>query len=404
MEKPEAATAPLDGVRVLDFSIMLAGPYCARLLADVGAEVIKIEPPEGDDMRLRTPLRDGHSTYFGQLNAGKRSLALDLKNAEAIKLVHRLVAEADLLVENFRPGVMDRLGLGYEALRKINPRLIYCSISGYGQSGPAAERAAYAMIVHAESGFDRSLARYAGDRDRPASGAIFVADVLGGIFGFSAIQTALVHRARTGEGQQIDVALMDCMLNLLVYELQEAQFPIRSSRPTYGPVRTLDGDILIAPITPRNFAALCEVTGQSELANDPRFRTVPGRGSNWTQMMQVIEKWTERHTVKECMAALDRAGVPSAVYRDPGAALSDPHLLQRGAFTTITDGAGEFVGVNAPWKMSAAQTSMQREVPAIGAHREEVLSRVLGLSPEAVARLAGAGVFGALPDQAGSRG
>ena len=404
MQKPEAAAAPLEGIRVLDFSIMLAGPYCARLLADVGAEVIKIEPPEGDDMRLRTPLRDGHSSYFGQLNAGKRSLALDLKNAEAIELVHRLVAEADILVENFRPGVMDRLGLGYAALREINPRLIYCSISGYGQTGTAAERAAYAMIVHAESGFDRSLARYAGDRDRPASGAIFVADVLGGIFGFSAIQTALIHRTRTGEGQQIDVALMDCMLNLLVYELQEAQFPVRSSRPTYGPVRAIDGDILIAPITPRNFAALCEVTGQAELASDPRFTSVPGRGANWTQMMQVIEQWTERRTVKECMAALERAGVPSAEYRDPGAALTDPHLLQRGAFTTITDGAGEFVGVNAPWKMSAARTSMQQEVPAIGAHRDELLSRVLGLSAEAVARLAGAGAFGTPPDPAASRG
>src|ERR1700761_9135662 len=124
MQADEKTTAPLEGLRGLDFSIMLAGPYCARLLADVGAEVIKIEPPEGDDMRLRTPLRDGHSTYFGQLNAGKQSLALDLKNPEAIKLVHRLVADADILVENFRPGVMDRLGLGYEALSAINPRLI----------------------------------------------------------------------------------------------------------------------------------------------------------------------------------------------------------------------------------------------------------------------------------------
>src|SRR6201995_2567329 len=254
-------TAPLEGIRVLDFSIMLAGPYCARLLADVGAEVIKIEPPEGDDMRLRTPLRDGHSAYFGQLNAGKKSLALDLKSAEAIRLVHRLVAEADIVVENFRPGVMDRLGLGYEALRKVNPRLIYCSISGYGQTGAEAERAAYAMIVHAESGFDRSLMRYAGDRDRPAAGAIFVADVLGGIFAYSAIQTALVQRSRTGAGQRIDVALMDCMLNLLVYELQEAQFPISAPRPTYGPVRARDGDLLIAPITARNFEALGEVTG-----------------------------------------------------------------------------------------------------------------------------------------------
>ena len=250
MQDRMTTTAPLEGVRVLDFSIMLAGPYCARLLADVGADVIKIEPPEGDDMRLRTPLRDGQSTYFGQLNAGKRSLALDLKSADAIKLVHRLVAEADILVENFRPGVMDRLGLGYEALREINPRLIYCSISGYGQSGPAAERAAYAMIVHAESGFDRvadALCRGPGPARRP--GAVFVADVLGGIFGYSAIQTALVQRARTGKGQRIDVALMDCMLNLLVYELQEAQFPIRAPRPTYGPVRAKDGDILIAPVT-----------------------------------------------------------------------------------------------------------------------------------------------------------
>jgi CoA:oxalate CoA-transferase len=391
---PEQNTPPLDGIRVLDFSIMLAGPYCARLLADVGADVIKIEPPEGDDMRLRTPVRDGHSAYFGQLNAGKRSLALDLKSADAIKLVYQLVAETDILVENFRPGVMDRLGLGYEALRKINPRLIYCSISGYGQTGPEAERAAYAMIVHAESGFDRSLMRYAGDRDRPATGAIFVADVLGGIFGFSAIQTALVQRGRTGQGQRIDVALMDCMLNLLVYEMQEAQFPIRASRPTYGPVRTLDGDILIAPVTVRNFAALCEVTGQAELGTDPRFNTVPARGANWTAMMQVIEQWTRRHTVRECMAALEKAGVPCAEYRDPGAALTDPHLLQRGAFATIADKAGEFTGVNAPWKMSGADTAMKREIPGVGAHRDEVLSKTLGMSAEAIVSLAAAGAFG----------
>jgi CoA:oxalate CoA-transferase len=394
MRESDTTTGPLDGVRVLDFSIMLAGPYCARLLADVGADVIKIEPPEGDDMRLRSPLREGNSAYFGQLNAGKRSISLDLKSPEAIKLIHRLVKQTDILVENFRPGVMDRLGLGYEALREINSRLIYCSISGYGQTGPAAERAAYAMIVHAESGFDRALMRYAEDRDRPASGAVFVADVLGGIFGYSAIQTALVQRARTGEGQRIDVALMDCMLNLLVYELQEAQFPNQSPRPTYGPVRARDGDILIAPITPRNFSALCEVTGQTELATDPRFASVPARGANWKAMMGVIEQWTERHTVSECISALDRAGVPSAVYRDPGAALTDPHLLQRGAFAKLADGAGEFVGVNAPWKMSGARTAMQRDVPATGAHRDEILSRLLDLSPDSIAQLADAGAFG----------
>jgi CoA:oxalate CoA-transferase len=402
MQAQDIVTAPLSGLRVLDFSIMLAGPYCARLLADAGAEVIKIEPPEGDDMRLRAPLREGHSAYFGQLNAGKRSLALDLKSPEAIRLVRRLVETSDIIVENFRPGVMDRLGLGCESMRAINPRLIYCSISGYGQSGPAAERAAYAMIVHAESGFDRALMRYAGDRDRPAAGAVFVADLLGGIFGYSAIQTALVQRTRTGLGQRIDVALMDCMLNLLVYELQEAQFPARAPRPTYGPVRAKDGDLLIAPVSSRNFSALCQVTGQRELVEDARFKTVPARGANWSAMMQVIEKWTERHTVKDCIAALDRAGVPCAQYRDPGATLTDPHLLQRGSFATIADGAGEFVGVNAPWKMSGAPSSMQRDVPAVGAHRDEVLSRALGLSSDAIAELAEAGAFGMVRHRAKS--
>ncbi len=279
--------------------------------------------------------------------------------------MHRLVAETDIVVENFRPGVMDRLGLGYEALREINPRLIYCSISGYGQSGPAAERAAYAMIVHAESGFDRSLMRYAGDRDRPAAGAIFVADVLGGIFGYSAIQTALVQRARTGEGQRIDVALMDCMLNLLVYELQEAQFPIRSSRPTYGPVRARDGDILIAPITPRNFAALCEVTGQRELADDPRFKTVPARGANWTAMMQVIEKWTERHTVDECIAALDRGrrslrGIPrSRRGADRSASAASAARSRRSRMGPASSSASM-----RPGRCRARDTSMQPEMPA----------------------------------------
>jgi crotonobetainyl-CoA:carnitine CoA-transferase CaiB-like acyl-CoA transferase len=212
---------------------------------------------------------------------------------------------------------------------------------------------------------------------------------------------------RAGKGQRIDVALMDCMLNLLVYELQEAQFPIRAPRPTYGPVRARDGDILIAPVTARNFDALCEVTGQRELADDPRFNALPARGANWTAMMQVVEKWTEGHTVDECLAALDKAGVPCARYRDPGATLTDPHLSARGSFATISDDAGEFVGVNAPWKMSGAETSIRPEIPAVGAHRDEVLSRALGLSVEAIADLAESGAFGRimgrLKEKAGGR-
>jgi CoA:oxalate CoA-transferase len=181
--------------------------------------------------------------------------------------------------------------------------------------------------------------------------------------------------------------------------LQEAQFPIRAPRPTYGPVRARDGDLLIAPVTARNFTSLCEVTGQSELANDPRFNGVPTRGANWTAMMQVVEKWTERHTVDECIVALDAAGVPCARYRDPGATLTDPHLLERGAFAKLRDGAGEFLGVNAPWKMSGAETTINPDIPATGAHRDEVLTRALGLSSEAIASLARAGAFGKHKEQ-----
>ncbi len=391
---PNPSSDALTGVRVLDFSIMMAGSYCARLLADLGADVIKIEPPEGDDMRLRAPLRGGCSAYFGQLNAGKRSVALDLKQPEAIALIKRLVEQADVVVENFRPGVMQRLGLGAAALREINPKLVYCSVSGYGQTGPAAERAAYAMIVHAASGFDRTMMRYAGDRERPASGAVFVADVLGAIFAFGAIQAALVQRARTGYGQCIDVALMDCMLNLLVYELQEAQFPVTTPRPTYGPVSAADGDLMVAPITPRNYSALCEVSGQAALRDDPRFATLPKRSANWGAMMAIVEQWTCQRPLAECLSALEAAGVPCAAYNEPGDALTNQHLADRGLFSQITDAAGPFTGVNPPWRMSGSDARLRDHVPEVGEHSEIILRETLGLTAVELQRLHLAGVFG----------
>jgi CoA:oxalate CoA-transferase len=391
--RTDAAKA-LNGFRVLDFSIMLAGPYCARLLADMGADVIKIETPDGDDMRQRTPLRNGHSSYFGQLNAGKRSMALDLKCSAAIDICRKLAAEADVLVENFRPGVMARLGLGYNELSAVNPKLVYCSISGYGQMGARAERAAYAMIVQAESGYDRTLARYAGDRDRPAPNAVFVADLLGGLNGYAAIQTALVQRGRTGLGQHVDVALHDGMANLLVYELQEAQFPVTAPRPVYGPVRAADGDVLIAPITAKNFEQLCDVTQLRNLREDKRFATIGARGANWTAMMQVVETWTRQHTVAACLSLLDAAGVPCARYGTPAEQLADPHLQARGLFARVSDGAGEFVGVNPPWQMSGSSAELGSRVPAIGEHTAAILESYLGIQAHDYERMAALGAFG----------
>ena len=374
----------LDGVKVLDLTQMVAGPLATLMLGDMGADVVKVEPPDGDDMRLRQPLRaapDGqhHSTYFGQLNAGKRSVAMDLKDPRALALVRRLALQADVVIENFRPGVMDRLKLGATVLRAANPKLVYCAISGYGQHGPAAGRAAYAMVVQAASGYERTLARYAGDRARPAATATFVADMLGGMNAFAAIQTALLQRARTGQGQVVDVALMDSMLNLLIFELQEAQFPVSSARPTYGPVAAKDGDVLVVPITQRNFDALADVTALPELRADPRFASVPSRGAHWGAMMRVVERWTRERSMAEALAALEAAGVPCALYAEPAELLADEQALARGLFAPVHDAAGAFTGVNAPWQMSAAGGALGESVPGIGEHNAEVLRDWLGI-------------------------
>jgi CoA:oxalate CoA-transferase len=182
---------PLDGIRVLDFTNMLSGPYCTRLLADMGAEVIKVEPREGDHNRNRRPVRDGHSSFFGHLNCGKKSVLLNLKSEAGRKAAIGLAKAVDVVVENWRPGVAERLGVGYEALRKLNPGLVYCSISGFGQNGPMAQRPAYAPVVHAASGFDLAQVEYQGG-NKPANTATFIGDVFGGMSAYAGIQTALV--------------------------------------------------------------------------------------------------------------------------------------------------------------------------------------------------------------------
>ena len=207
------SNSPLAGIRVIDITTIIAGPYCTRLLSDCGAEVIKIESELGDYIRSAKPMSDGVSSYFGHLNCGKKSVILDLRSEDGHKSVLDLVASADVVVENFRPGVMERLGLNYSRLAVDHPDLIYCSISGFGQNGPRAADPAYAPIVHAASGYDLAQLDYQDELTRPEKGGIFNADVLAGTFSFGAIQTALLKRERLGGGQFIDVALMDSMIN-----------------------------------------------------------------------------------------------------------------------------------------------------------------------------------------------
>src|SRR6202045_732923 len=266
------ATGSFHGLRVLDFSTTIAGPHCTRMLADMGAEVIKIEQAEGETMRTRPPVRNGCSTAFGQLNVGKKSLVLDLKSANAIEIVRRLVATADVLVENFRPGVMRRLKLDYGSLNELNPKLVYCSISGYGQTGPSAELPAYAPVIHAASGYEMAHLAYQPGRSRPDYCGSYHAGALTGVYAFGAIPPALYQRSRSHIGQHIDVSMLESMLSLTLNELQWSQFPVKQTqRPMFGPVETADGYVMLAIASEKTVQGLFKVIGHPEWMADPRF-------------------------------------------------------------------------------------------------------------------------------------
>lgn len=377
----------LCGVKVLDFTCVMAGPVATRMLADLGADVLKIESLEGDQVRARPPRRGGHSAYFAHLNAGKRSMACNLKSPVIRDIIHRLVADYDIVVENFRPGVMQRFGLDYDNLRAINPRLIYCSISGYGQTGPCAHSPAYAPVIHAASGFDMVNLHYQDDADRPATSGVFVADVLGGTHAFGAIQTALFQRERTGLGQYIDVSMLEAMVGMLVFETQEAQFPSDTRRPLYQPLRTTDGFIMVAPTSPRNFEQLTEAVGHPEWREDPRFLTNADRNANWAKLLAMTEEWTSTRTAAEVEAVLTRFGVPCGRYKSMREVLDDPQLAARGAFVQIEDAAGPVRVTNPPFRMSGTRAEARNHVSALGADGEEVLTAELGLHGDTVAAL-----------------
>src|SRR3954447_20984144 len=296
--------SPLDGVRVVDFTTTIAGPHCTRLLADCGAEVIKLETPEGGDMmRSRPPLRNGASTSFGQLNTGKKSMILDLKRPEALEIVQRLVATADVLVENFRPGVMQRFGLDYPALKAVKPDLIYCAISGYGQTGPSAELPAYAPVIHAASGYDLAHLAYQGGERRPDYCGIYIADVVTGTYAFGAIMTALFQRRETGQGQMIDLSMLESMLSLTLSEIQAAQFSLPPiGRPIFGPIETRDGYVNLSVASERTFQNLAAACGRTDWISDPRFTKYPDRRVNWGMLIDELEVWSRRLTSAEVQA------------------------------------------------------------------------------------------------------
>lgn len=349
-------------------------------------------------VRHRPPFRGGISTYFAAMNCGKRSTVLDLHTAAGRQAACELARAADVVVENFRPGVMKRLGLDYETLERDNPRLVYCSISGFGQSGPMSQAPAYAPIIHAASGYEDAYARYQGDASRPANNGIFIADVLGAINAASAIQTALLQRHRTGRGQCIDVSLMDSVLGMLIYEVQNAQFPAARQRQVYQPVRARDGWVMVAAITPRNLAALFDVIGFPEGKTDPLFSTVAEKEANWGELLRIIEGWTSQRSALECEQTLMRAGVPCSRYRTVGEAMSDPQAVHRRSMATIGADGEAFQVANAPYKLSASRMEARNVLPHLGQHTEEVLRSVLGYDDARLAAMRAQGAFGEAAD------
>jgi len=385
------ADRTLSGVRVLDFTTTIAGPHCTRLMADLGAEVIKIEAPEGDMMRTRPPLRHGASTSFGQLNAGKKSVVLDLKSPAAAAAVRRLVSTADVLVENFRPGVMRRFGLGYEALRPARPELIYCAISGYGQTGPSSELPAYAPVIHASSGYDLAQIAHQIEARRPDYCGIYIADVLSGTYAFGAVMAALYQRRATGIGQMIDVSMLESMLTLTLSEIQNAQFPVTPpGRPIFGPIATKDGYIMPAIASERTFQNLARAAGHPEWIADPRFAKYADRRMNWGHLVDELELWSKTLPTAEVQAVFDRHGVPSSPYRTVKEAMADPQLAHRGALAEIRDDGGSFLAVNPPFRLSSSPAEAIPTVARLGEHTETVLAEA-GLSREEIAAASNVG-------------
>ncbi len=386
-------SAVLAGIRVLDFTSMIAGAFCTRLLADLGAEVIKCEPLSGDYVRVPQPLRDGKSAYFVHLNCGKKSLCLDLKRPEARELVAGLAAQSDVVVENFRPGVMQRLGLDYQALAKLKPDIVYCAITGYGQSGPDADLPAYAPIIHAASGYDLANMDHQDNLQRPLRTGLYVADYFSGMTAAGGIQGALLHRERTGQGQAVDVALMDNMLSMLVYQVLQDQFAFDGPLMLYAPSPTLDGYVIIMPLTQANFVALAEVTEHPEWLSDPRFAEFADRQRNWDDLMVLVDQWTASRSSEECETLIRKAGCPVSRYKTVGQAIDNAQSRHRGVMAEVDDGAGPVKVVNAPWRLSHSPLGAQPWVAETGQHTREVLCDLLGLSSERVTELVEAGVL-----------
>jgi CoA:oxalate CoA-transferase len=371
----------LEGLKVVDLTRFVSGTFCSMQLADHGADVIKIESPidRGDELRSWGPFDGDKSYYFMSLNKNKRSIAIDLRKTEGIEIVKRLIEKGDVLVENFRPGVMDKMGLSWEEVHKINPRIVYCSITAYGQTGPFKNKAGFDPSVQGDSGF-MDITGF----EIPTRVGIGLTDFIGAFYGLSGIFMALIAREKTGKGQHVDASMLDGMLALLTYQagtyFASGKTPVRTGnrhpqQTPYSTFPTKDGFVIIAAGTQKLWENLCQnVLDQTKLVNDSRFLTVKDRNQNHAQLENTIKEITLTKSTDEWVELLEGAGIPCGKVRSVKEALELEQTKAREMVVEMEDDLrGKIKMLGIPTKLSATPGEIRRMPPVLGEHTREVL-------------------------------
>ncbi|MER8478971.1 CaiB/BaiF CoA-transferase family protein [Mesorhizobium sp. M0220] len=382
---------PLKGIRVIELARILAGPWAGQLLADLGADVIKVESPDGGDdtRKWGPPFVIGHdgenlsAAYYHSCNRGKRSIAIDFSTPEGAETVRRLVATSDVLIENFKVGGLKKYGLDHDSLREINPRLIYCSITGFGQSGPYAPRAGYDFIIQGMAGM-MSITGEAGRE--PQKAGVAISDVFTGLYSVIAIQAALRHAEKTGEGQHIDMALYDTQISTLGNQnlnyLVSGQSPVQMGNAhmniaPYEVVPVKNGHIILAVGNDGQFAKFCAAVDLEELASNPDFATNPARVANRAKLREHMVEALKVFDRDPLLARLETAGVPASPINNIGQMFADPQTIARGMRLDLDDGHGNLLpSVRAPMVMSGTPLVYERPSPRLGEHTEEILAEL----------------------------
>ncbi len=389
------AKGPLAGVRVLDLTRVLAGPFCAMLLGDMGAEVVKIEEPgKGDDTRSWPPFVGGEATYFMSVNRNKKSVTLNLKAPEGRRILGALVKRSDVLLENFRPGTMEKLGFGYRALAKVNPRLVYCSISGFGESGPEAHRAGYDLIVQAESG----LMDITGFADGPpVKVGTSIADLVAGMSAAHGVTLALLARARTRRGQKVEIAMLDAMAALLTYQagiyFATGQRPVRrgNAHPSIVPYevfKAADAYLTLGVANNSLWAKCCAALDRPDLARDGRFDTEAKRVQNRDTLIPLLNEILGARTVEEWLKRFEAAGIPAGRIRTVAEVCESEHLKARGMVVTLPHPKAKRVTVmGVPIRLHGTPGRAGAAPPVLGQHTDLVLRTLVGLSRAEIAGL-----------------